>query len=148
MRLRPQCGDLTYHHLFFLTPLVHGLLCLEKALKTAERDLMLALDSLPAQQEECREGEMYEGEAVSTHTVAKTAEKGVQIDANEAGGTVDGYGCVMDQDVEVRLGQEAKHHAVQAELIAVRAQHEDLMHERDILAAEVAVQEKIFTSII
>jgi hypothetical protein len=59
-----------------------------------------------------------------------------------------GYGCVMDQDVEVRLGQEAKHHAVQAELIAVRAQHEDLMHERDILAAEVAVQEKIFTSII
>ena len=27
-----------------------------------------------------------------------------------------GYGCVMDQDVEVRLGQEAKHHAVQAEL--------------------------------
>ena len=95
-----------------------------------------------------QQDERREGEAESTNTVAKTAEKGVQIDANEAGGTVDGYGCVMDQDVEVRQEQVAKHHAAQAALVALRAQHEDLMHERDILAAEVAAQEKIFTSTI
>jgi hypothetical protein len=112
-----------------------------QALTTAEQDLMLALGDAHHQlQEDRREGEMYEGEAENIHTLAKTAEKGVQIDANEAGGTVDEYGCVMDQDVKFRQEQVAKHHAVQAELVALRAQHEDLMHERDILAAEVAAQ--------